>query len=104
MQATTPGAASTQPKWRSELPPRTDHIYPILYLEDLENCRLMDQLYARRCRQARRSSQELSAIWASLCALEAQALRYLRTAKDDGKLLMCWEGSTVVNLPCEESA
>lgn len=78
---------------------RTEHIYPIHYLQDLENLENLQALYERLCRRLRPNTKDIDGAWAGLCALGASVHTNLRAAKSDGKLLMCWDGSNVVNLP-----
>lgn len=99
MQTATPGAASTTPKPRTQLDARTEHVFPIHYLQDIEDLDNLQALYERLLRRVRQNSKDIDGVWAGLCALGASAHTNLRAAKADGKLLMCWEGSAVVNLP-----
>ena len=99
MQSPKPGAVSTTSQPSIQIDARTDHIYAIHYLQDIENLDNIQALHERLIRRARPNRQEINGAWAGLCALGAAAHGNLRAAKADGKLLMCWEGSSVVNLP-----
>jgi hypothetical protein len=84
---------------RIKLDARTEHVYPIHYLQDIKNLNNLQALHERLYRRARPNRNDIDGAWAGLCALGAAAHNNLRAAKADGKLLMCWEGSDVVNLP-----
>ena len=98
MQTAQPGAARTTLQPLSQRDAYGEHIYPILYLEALRDQKALGRVHTKHCRQASAPAGEVNALWAGICALNQSAERHLSAAKADGKLLMCWEGSAVVDL------
>ena len=98
MQTAQPGAARTTLQPLSQRDAYGEHIYPILYLEALRDQKALGRVHTKHCRQASAPAAEAIAIWAGVCALGQSAIHCLSAAKADGKLLMCWEGSAVVNI------
>jgi hypothetical protein len=99
-QQDTPAAGSGL----SKNPARTDHIYPILYVQACKHLDILEKLHTKHCQRKRANSAEIAAIWMGTNALESESRKLLYEAQRDGKLLMCWDGSTVVNIPREVAA
>jgi hypothetical protein len=78
-------------------PPRTWHIHPILYVKNTRAMVRLDNLYIAQIRRSKyRNTPTSDALWAGMCALNEKADTMLALARDDGLLLMCWEGSSIV--------
>lgn len=75
----------------------TDHIWAVLFLE---NDLARDHIKAIRAddlkRQQWQETPQTEALGMAYWALRDIADKNLQLAKDDGKLLMCWEGSTLL--------
>jgi hypothetical protein len=76
----------------------TDNIYPILFLE---NQQAKERIFALRnaaLHRNRKNASDIAALSAAYWALKDVAEENLRKALDDGRLLMCWEGSGLLAL------
>ena len=99
-QQDTPAAGSGKtPAATSAKSLRTRHIFPILYLEALASLAVMHKLHVAGIRRARyQKTAYTHAIWRACSALQDDASKHLKNAREDGMLLFCWDGSKVVNL------
>lgn len=91
-------AADSGATQKKRLDPRTEHIFPILYIEAIRDHDTLDKHDSAYRALKRKNIKVSRALWAGVCALDTVALKYLRSALNDGKLLMCWEGSKVIDL------
>lgn len=105
-QQHTPAAGSgTSPATGAQEPPRTRHIFAILYVERLASLAVMHKLHTAGTKRARyQDTAYTNAIWNACCSLHYEASRHLSNAVKDGLLLFCWDGSKVVELTNEVPA
>lgn len=87
------GSGTKQPE--RVLDAYTIHIFPILYIQAVKDWAALDLFDTKYRARTKKSIETGRAIWGGVCALDRVAAQHLRDAKNDGKLLMCWEGSKV---------
>ena len=75
----------------------TDHIWTVVFLEnELARHRIRAMRSEAFKRQNYQETPETEALSTAYGALHDIAEKNLQLAKDDGKLLTCWEGSTLL--------